>query len=86
MDIKDAIAIVKKKISTKIEIENIVIEDKSFLHKNHAGNDKDKFHLKISIKSNYLRNLSKIESNNEIYKALEDEMKLFIHSLQILIL
>ena len=49
MDIKDAIAIVKKKISTKIEIENIVIEDKSFLHKNHAGNDKDKFHLKISI-------------------------------------
>ena len=86
MDIKDAIAIVKKKISTKIEIENIVIEDKSFLHKNHAGNDKDKFHLKISIKSNYLRNLSKIESNKEIYKALEDEMKIFIHSLQILIL
>ena len=86
MDIKDAIAIVKKKISTKIEIENIVIEDKSFLHKNHAGNDKDIFHLKISIKSNYLRNLSKIESNKEIYKALEDEMKIFIHSLQILIL
>ena len=86
MDIKDAIAIVKKKISTKIEIENIVIEDKSFLHKNHSGNDKDKFHLKISIKSNYLRNLSKIESNKEIYKALEDEMKIFIHSLQILIL
>ena len=86
MDIKDAIAIVKKKISTKIEIENIVIEDKSFLHKNHAGNDKDKFRFKISIKSNYLRNLSKIESNKEIYKALEDEMKIFIHSLQILIL
>ena len=86
MDIKDAIVIVKKKISTNIEIEDIVIEDKSFLHKNHTGNDKEKFHLKVSIKSNYLKKLSKVESNKAIYKALEDEMKVFIHSLQILIL
>ena len=35
MDINELIAIVKKKLQNQIEIENINIEDKSFLHKNH---------------------------------------------------
>ena len=48
MDINDLIAIVKKKLQNQINIENIKIEDKSFLHKNHAGNQEGKFHLKIS--------------------------------------
>ena len=52
MDINDLIAIVKKKLQNQINIENIKIEDKSFLHKNHAGNQEGKFHLKISLTSN----------------------------------
>ena len=85
MDINELIAIVKKKIKSQILIEEINIEDKSFLHKNHPGNQKDKFHLKIFIKSNELSKLSRIDSNKKIYKVLEEELKSQIHSLQILI-
>jgi len=85
MDINELIAIVKKKIESQIVIEEINIEDKSFLHKNHPGNQKDKFHLKISIKSNELSKMSRIDSNKKIYKVLEEELKSKIHSLQLLI-
>ena len=86
MDINDLIAIVKKKLQNQINIEDIKIEDKSFLHKNHAGNQKGKFHLKISLISSELKIMSKIESNKKIYKILDKEMKESIHSIQILIL
>ena len=86
MDINELIAIVKKKIKSQIATEEINIEDKSFLHKNHPGNQKDKFHLKISIKSNELSKMSRIESNKKIYKILEEELKSKIHSLQLLII
>ena len=85
MDIIELVAIVKKKLLNNLNIENINIEDKSFLHKNHLGNQKDKFHLKITLKSDELKNMNKIESNKKIYKLLEKELKESIHSLQILI-
>tara|TARA_B100000965_G_scaffold331439_1_gene295603 strand:+ start:268 stop:528 length:261 start_codon:yes stop_codon:yes gene_type:complete len=85
MDINQLIAIVKKKLESQIVIENIKIEDKSFLHKNHSGNQPNKFHLKISLKSQELRKMKKIDSNKKIYKVLNKEMKDFIHSIQILI-
>ena len=86
MDINDLITIVKKKLQEQINIENIKIEDKSFLHKNHTGNQIGKFHLKISLVSSELKTMNKIESNKKIYKILGKEMKEFIHSIQILIL
>jgi BolA protein len=86
MDINDLIAIVKKKLQKQIVIENIIIEDKSFLHKNHPGNQKDKFHLKILLNSKELKKMNRIESNKKIYKILENELKEYIHSLQLLIL
>ena len=85
MNINNLIAIVKKKLTDSIVIEKIEIEDKSFLHKNHSGHQKGRFHLKIIIKSDELKNLSRIESNKKIYKILDQEMKEHIHSLQILI-
>ena len=86
MDINELIAIVKKKLLDKANIENIKIEDKSFLHKNHTGNQKGKFHIKITLKSTELQNMNKIESNKKIYKILDKEMKEFIHSIQISII
>ena len=86
MDLNNLIAIVKKKLQNQINIENIKIEDKSFLHKNHAGNQEGKFHLKISLISNELKTMNKIESNKKIYKILDKEIKESIHSIQILIL
>ena len=85
MDINELIAIVKKKLQNQIVIEDILIEDKSFLHKNHIGNQPNKFHLKISLKSNQLKKMKIIDSNKKIYQILDKEMKEFIHSLQILI-
>ena len=85
MNINQLIAIIKKKLQNEISIENIEIEDKSYLHKNHIGNQPGKFHLKIIIKSNELKIMSKINSNKKIYKVLDNEMKDYIHSLQILI-
>ncbi len=85
MNINELIAIVKIKLIKNIEIENIIIEDKSFLHKNHPGNQKDKFHLKIMIESKKLKLLSKIDQNKKVYKILDEELKNHIHSIQILI-
>ena len=85
MDINDLIAIVKKKLQNQINIESIKIEDKSFLHKNHAGNQEGKFHLKITLISRELKMMNKIESNKKIYKILDKEMKESIHSIRILI-
>ena len=85
MDINDLIAIVKKKLKNKIIIESIKIEDKSFLHSKHKGNDKNKFHLKVLISSKELSKMSKIQSNKKIYKILDRELKNYIHSIQILI-
>ena len=85
MNINDLIAIIKKKLHNQINIKSIKIEDKSFLHKNHAGNQEGKFHLKISLISSELKTMNRIESNKKIYKSLEKEMKDYIHSLQILI-
>ena len=85
MDINELIAIVKKKLQSQIVIEDILIEDKSFLHKNHSGNQPNKFHLKIFLKSNQLKKMKRIDSNKKIYQILDKEMKEFIHSLQILI-
>ena len=85
MNINELIVNVKKKLKKNIIIENILIEDKTFLHKNHPGHSSNKFHLKIIIDSAELKNLSKIDSNKKIYKILDEELKNYIHSLQILI-
>ena len=86
MDINQLIAIVKNKLQKQINIEFINIEDKSFLHKNHKSNQVGKYHLKITLKSNELSKMSKIESNKKIYKIINDELKEFIHSIQIFII
>ena len=85
MNINELITIVKNKLLNQINIESINIEDKSFLHKNHKGNQEGKYHLKIIIFSNELKKMSRIESNKKIYKILDQELKEFIHSIQILI-
>ena len=85
MNIIDLIAIVKKKIKNEITVQDIIVEDKSFLHVVHQGNDKKKFHLKILIRSEELSKISRIQSNKKIYKILNKELKNNIHSIQILI-
>ena len=85
MKINELVTIIKKKIESQIRLENISIEDKTFLHKNHSGFQAGKFHIKISITSTELKKLNRIDSNKKIYKILDQELKTNIHSLQILI-
>ena len=85
MNINKLIAILKSKLESQIAMEEIIIEDKTFLHKNHQGHQKGKYHLKLIIKSIELKKLHRLESNKKIYKILNHELKNDIHSLQILI-
>ena len=85
MNINQLVEIVKNKLHNNIVCDNIEVEDKTFLHKNHSSHDKNKFHLKLVITSDYLKKKNKIQSTKEIYKILEEELKDNIHSIQILI-
>ena len=85
MNINDLILIVKKKINKNVLVEDIDIEDKTFLHKNHESHNVNKFHLKLIIKSSELKKMKKIESTRKIYSILKEELDEYIHSIQILI-
>jgi BolA family transcriptional regulator, general stress-responsive regulator len=84
MNINKLISIIKSKLESEIVIQDIKIEDKSFLHKKHKGYQEGKFHLKLFIKSEELKKFSKIVSTKRIYKILNYELKEYIHSIQIL--
>ena len=85
MEINSLIKILKEKLTKKIKINNIKIEDRSFLHIKHQNFDKNKFHIKLTIDSPELKKVSSIEANRKIYEALKEEMNKSIHSLQIVI-
>ena len=75
----------KKKINKSLLVENIEVEDKTFLHKNHKSHNEKKFHLKLIIRSSELKRMKKIQSTRKIYSILQDELDQYIHSIQILI-
>ena len=85
MEINSLIKILKDKLKKNFTVNNLEIEDKSFLHKKHKNFSKNKFHIKLTIKSSELRKISSIEANRKIYHVLKDEMNRNIHSLQIII-
>ena len=85
MNINDLNDTIKKKITNRVNIEEIIIEDKTHLHLKHKNFQKNKFHLKIFIKSNQLSNMSKIDSTKKIYNILAHELKNYIHSIQIIL-
>ena len=48
---------IKEKINKKINPENIILIDNSYLHKKHKSFDANKFHLKLIIKSEKLKKM-----------------------------
>tara|TARA_Y100000768_G_scaffold375668_1_gene346720 strand:+ start:397 stop:657 length:261 start_codon:yes stop_codon:yes gene_type:complete len=83
MDINSLNLIIEKKIFQNISCEKIIIEDKTYLHKKHKSHEKDKFHIKLIIKSDELLKMNRIESTKKIYKILDNELKYYIHSIEI---
>ena len=83
MEINKLIEIVKEKITREIILQEINVEDKSFLHKDHKNNSPNKFHIKITIISDELKAKKKIDSTKKIYNILDNELKNYIHSIQL---
>ena len=83
MDINQLIEIIEQKILSQDCILKVDVQDKSFLHKNHKSNAEGKFHILLLIKSPELEKKNKLDSNRFIYQILKDEIKSYIHSLQI---
>ena len=84
MNINELNSIIKSKISQNISFQKITMEDKTYLHKKHKSHEKNKFHIKLIIKSDELSKMSRVDSNKKIYKILEYELKNYIHSIQVL--
>ena len=78
---------ISKKIESKLlsdtSIRDVKIIDNTFKHLKHSSHQKGKFHIKLEINSDLLKNKNRIESNKVIYKILSEELKTEIHSLQI---
>ena len=77
---------VKAKISSRLDVEEISLIDNSSLHQKHKYFDFNKFHLKLIIKSEKLKNMKKIDAHKEIFSILRDEMESKIHALEIKII
>ncbi|MBA1339485.1 MAG: BolA protein [Pelagibacterales bacterium] len=77
--------IIEKKISENVSCEKILVIDNSHKHKKHKFFDKNKYHLKLEIDSEYLKSLNKIAAQREIMSLLKEEFKDKIHALEIAI-
>ena len=85
MDIENLIKNIKTKLLKNSYIQNVEIEDKTYLHLKHKSHEKNKFHVKLTIFSDELKLISKLDATKKINKILQDEIKNYIHSIQILI-
>ena len=83
MDINKISKKIESKLLSDTSIRDVKIIDNTFKHLKHSSHQKGKFHIKLEINSDLLKNKNKIESNKVIYKILSEELKTEIHSLQI---
>ena len=83
MDINQLIEIVKKKICENLNIDQIEIQDKTYLHTKHLTHEKNKFHIRVLIISKHLQSEKKLNTTKKIYKILDHEIKEYIHSIQL---
>ena len=74
---------IKAKINNKLSPEHLLLIDNSYYHTKHKSFDSNKFHLKLIIKSEKLKNMKKIDAHKAIFSILNDEMKNKIHALEI---
>ena len=80
---KNYFDIIKTKLNSEIEIEDIKIVDNSHKHKKHKFFSPEKFHLHLKIKSLYLDSISRVNAQKMIMKVLKDDLNTKIHALEI---
>ena len=54
MELNILIENIKSKLLSSSLVEDVVIEDKTYLHVKHTSHDKSKFHIKLTIESSEL--------------------------------
>ena len=74
---------IKKKLKKNIKIEEIQVIDNSHLHKGHKFFSPERFHLKLIIKSEYLKSLPLIKAQKQVMNILKEDFKTKIHALEI---
>tara|TARA_B100000242_G_C42847090_1_gene393380 strand:+ start:201 stop:458 length:258 start_codon:yes stop_codon:yes gene_type:complete len=74
---------IKKKIKKNIKIEEIQVIDNSHLHKGHKFFSPERYHLKLIIKSEYLKSLPLIKAQKQVMNILKEDFKTKIHALEI---
>ena len=84
MELNNLIKNIKTKLLESSFVEKVIIEDKTYLHIKHLSHDKNKFHLKLTISSKELKKMGKLDATKKINNILKDEIKNYIHSIQIL--
>ena len=84
MELNNLINNIKTKLLESSFIEKVIIEDKTYLHIKHSSHDKNKFHLKLTISSKELKKIGKLEATKKVHRILQEEIKNYIHSIQIL--
>ena len=85
MEINSLVKILEDKLKRNITVNNLKIEDKSFLHKKHKNFSQGKFHIRLTIDCEELKQINSIEANRKIHNILKSEINTSIHSLQIII-
>jgi len=76
----------RKKIVDEINPEGISLIDNSHLHSKHKSFDKNKFHIKLVLKSKKLSQMNQVHAHKMIFSILSEEMKNKVHALEIKIL
>ena len=74
---------IKGKIIKKLKPEKVLVIDNSNLHTKHKSFDPTKYHIKLIIKSEKLKKMTKINAHKEIFFILDYEIKNNIHALEI---
>ena len=74
---------IKKKVKKNIKIEEIQVIDNSHLHKGHKFFSPERYHLKLIIKSEYLKYLPLIKAQKQVMNILKEDFKTKIHALEI---
>ena len=74
---------IESKLKERLNLEELIIVDNSYLHVKHKSFAPGKLHLHLKIKSQYLGSISKISAQRLVMKALDEDLKTSIHALEI---
>ena len=80
---KDRLGLIRARLETAFEPEQLELVDESHLHAGHAGAADGKGHFRVRIVSNRFRHVRPLQRQRMVFEALGDLMKTDIHALSI---